>query len=73
MKYYVSNGVKIIECAPSEFKLVMVNRPKKNLGKSTYVNANFFASGRQNGRHLLLSISKMESQQSQILPQFARP
>lgn len=43
MKYYVSNGVKIIECAPSEFKLVMVNRPKKNLGKSTYVNANFFA------------------------------
>ena len=32
MKYYVSNGVKIIECAPSEFKLVMVNRPKKKLG-----------------------------------------
>lgn len=57
MKYYVSNGVKIIECAPSEFKLVMVNRPKKNLGKSTYVNANFFASGRQNGERYTLPVN----------------
>lgn len=46
MKYYVSNGIKIIECAPSEFKVVMVNQYKKNVRKSTFVNANFFA-GRQ--------------------------
>ena len=57
MKYYVSNGVKIIECAPSEFKLVMMNRPKKNLGKSTYVNANFFASGRQNGERYTVPVN----------------
>ena len=41
MKYYVSNGIKIIECAPSEFKVVMVNQYKKNVRKSTFVNANF--------------------------------
>lgn len=57
MKYYVSNGVKIIECAPSEFKLVMVNRPKKNLGKSTYVNANFFAAGKQNGERYTVPVN----------------
>ena len=47
MKYYVSNGIKIIECAPSEFKVVMVNQYKKNVRKSTFVNANFFASGQK--------------------------
>ena len=57
MKYYISNGVKIIECAPSEFKLVMVNRPKKNLGKSTYVNANFFAAGKQNGERYTVPVN----------------
>lgn len=57
MKYYVSNGVKIIECAPSEFKLVMVNKAKKNLNKSTYVNANFFASGTQSGERYTLPVN----------------
>lgn len=47
MKYYEQSGIKIIECAPSEFTVSIVDMAKKNVGKSTYVNAGFFASGQK--------------------------
>ena len=57
MKYYTSNGVKIIECAPSEIRIVMVDKAKKNLNKSTYVNANFFTGVRENGTYFTLPVN----------------
>ena len=50
MKYYVSNGIKIIECQPDEASIVMVDKAKKNITESTYVNLGFFAAGTQNGQ-----------------------
>ena len=45
MKYYETNGVKVIECQPEEFSVVLMNKQKKNITTaSTYVNANFFAA-----------------------------
>ena len=50
MKYYVSKGIKIIECQPDEASIVMVDKSKKNITESTYVNLGFFAPGTQNGQ-----------------------
>ena len=43
MKYYVQNNVNIVEVPVSQFKITMVNKPKKNTGKTNFANANFFA------------------------------
>ena len=50
MKYYVSNGIKIIECQPDEASIIMVDKAKKNIADSTYVNLGFFSAGTQNGQ-----------------------
>lgn len=71
MKYYVTNGIKIIECTPEESSIVLVNSYKKNIKTaSTYTNLNFFAGYKENGEtftlpagHLVCdyeSTSKME-------------
>lgn len=44
MKQYTKNNINIIECAPSEFSIVLVDRTKKNVGYTTYVNAGFFGN-----------------------------
>ena len=49
MKYYTQNGIKIIECQPEEVSIALVDRHKKNITDSTYVNLGFFAAGTQNG------------------------
>ena len=49
MKYYVSNGIKIIECQPEEVSIALVDKSKKNITESTYVNLGFFSAGTQNG------------------------
>lgn len=54
MKYYEQNGVKIIECAPSEFSVKLMDKTKKNLGYSTYVNAGYFGGFKENGEYFTL-------------------
>lgn len=54
MKYYVTNGIKVIECSPSEASIVLTNSPKKNIKVSTYTNLNFFASYKENGEAFTL-------------------
>lgn len=61
MKYYETNGVKIIECQPEEFSVVYVNKAKKNISTaSTYVNANFFAADqRLDGESFTLPVNHL--------------
>lgn len=44
MKQYKQNNVNIIECDPSEFRIALKSKRKKNLTEKTYTNANFFAN-----------------------------
>lgn len=44
MKQYKQNNVYIIECDPSELRIALKSKRKKNLTEKTYTNANFFAN-----------------------------
>ena len=61
MKYYETNGVKVIECQPEEFSVVLMNKQKKNITTaSTYVNANFFAANQKlNGESFTLPVNHL--------------
>lgn len=49
MKYYTKNNVHIAEVPVSQFKITIVDKEKKNLGKTNFCNAGFFTSVAANG------------------------
>lgn len=44
MKYYTSSGVDICEMPVTDFKVLMVNKPKKSAWSKNYANAGFFGN-----------------------------
>ena len=44
MKYYIQNGIYIVEVPVSDFSVVMCDSAKKSAAKSNYCNAGFFAN-----------------------------
>ena len=55
MKYYVSNGIKIIECSPEEVSISLVNKTKKNIATAnTYVNLGYFAGYKEGKEYFTL-------------------
>ena len=49
MRYSTQNGILIAEVPVCDFKITLVNHPKKSLGKTNYCNANFFGTHPQYG------------------------
>ena len=59
MKYYIEENIHTIQCYPEEFSLVLVNQNKKDINKSTYINANFFGNYSERGESFTLPVGHL--------------
>ena len=59
MKQYKQNNVYIIECEPSEFRIALKSKRKKDLTEKTYTNANFFGNYGEGGVKFTLPVGHL--------------
>lgn len=60
VKYSKQNGIHIVEVPIDEFKIVMNDSTKKNVGKKNYCNAGFFATYHENKKPFTLPVAHLK-------------